>query len=123
MLIGILLSLSFFNRIVYWIPCLIILMIYPRAITGFLTGIILMSSLINPIPMIENNFKMLHVPAYPLDYILLAVIPVMLWLNNCSHTVSEPLEMICENGNEYRIYKCCKCKKVYKTKILNASYG
>lgn len=82
MLTGILLSLAFYNRIAY-IPVVLMFLIYkPQLLKGFMTGIIIISLLINPIPFFENNIKMIHVPKYILDYSLLIILPVMLYYND-----------------------------------------
>lgn len=121
---GVILSLAFYNRIAY-IPITIFLLFKkPKLIYGFMTGIILMSILINPISYFESNCKMIHIPKFILDYSLLIVLPVMLFFNDrkinfkkirqkyCLHSELEKYKGYIDNGaNHNYSFKCCKCSK------------
>lgn len=126
---GLLLSLAFMNRIVYIPFVILIAVIKPKLLSGLIAGIVLMSILINPIPYFENNVKMFHMPKYILDYSLLLVLPVMLFLNDkniitkiknklCKHTILKKHKgYIYENKNYYYSFICLNCYKVIKKKI------
>lgn len=81
MLSGMLISLSSLNRICYWIPAVMFLCAYPKAIPSFIITTVLLSLIIDPMPFIINNIKAFHIPAYPLDYSLLLILPIMLYFN------------------------------------------
>lgn len=79
---GWLMSLALMNRIAYF-PFGILLGVMDRkTILQMMTCWAVLSLVIEPYAMIENNIVMMHVPKYPLDYSLLVIIPVMLYFNN-----------------------------------------
>lgn len=115
---GYIMALAMFNRVYYWFYAIILLYRNPFAITGLAAGSVILSLFINPIPFIMNNLTMLHVPAYPLDYSLLFVLPAMLFMNN------KPFHFICrysvpgdytKDGSEFILY--CKCGKSKNLKV------
>lgn len=109
---GYIMTLAMFNRIYYWIYAVILLYRNPYATTGLVVMSMVLSLLINPIPFIMNNFVMLHVPAYPLDYSLLFILPAMLFMNDklfhFIHKYTIPGGFI--NGRSEYILSC-KCGK------------
>lgn len=87
---GFFLSLAFMNRISYMIFIYVFLFFNRKLIFHFTIGIVLMCLFINPIPFIENNFIMLSIPKYPLDYSLLFILPVMFLLNDIEFNSISP---------------------------------
>lgn len=109
---GYLMTLAVFNRIAYIFFALILSARKPKTAIGFVIGSVLISLLINPVPYLQNNFAMMHVPAYPLDYSLLFILPAMLFMNDKPfhffHRYSIPGGFI-KDRSEYVMY--CKCGK------------
>lgn len=117
---GYLMTLAVFNRIAYIMFALILFTRKPKTVIGFIFATAIICLLINPFPYLQNNITMIHVPAYPLDYSLLFILPLMLFINDKPfhffHKYSIPGGFI--NGrSEYMLF--CKCGK---KKILAVDY-
>ena len=113
---GYLMTLAVFNRIAYVVFALILFARKPNTAIGFILASIGLSLLINPIPYLQNNFAMMHIPAYPLDYSLLFILPAMLFMNDrpfhFTHRYSIPGGYTADRS-EYILYcKCGKSKKI-----------
>lgn len=109
---GYLMTLAVFNRIAYIMFALILFVRKPKTAIGFIFATVIISLLINPIPYLQNNITMMHVPAYPLDYSLLFILPAMLFMNDKPfhfiHRYSIPGGFI-KDRSQYILY--CKCGK------------
>ena len=119
---GYLMTLAVFNRIAYVVFALILFSRKPKAIIGFAIASIVISLLINPFPYFQNNIAMLHVPAYPLDYSLLFILPAMLFMNDKQfhfmHRYSIPGGYTADR-QEYILYCKCGKKQILKVDYIN----